>query len=151
MQIIMKHTGSPIPDLFVDAEIDVDKRLVTIRLKDHLDSALLIQFCRNVLEPEGVRVVDNVSHQAFGPGHGEGRHELEIHVFGQVLDAQIVQLISVDKSPSDTLSLRPKTARKRYTVEELIAQCEDSDESAPTLEEKLERFDPDKHSGEAFG
>jgi len=109
MHRIMKHIGLPIRDQFIEAEIDSDRRVVTLRLRDHLDSAMLIDFCRHVLESEGVRVVDDASLATFGPAHIEGRYALEVQVEGHVFEAQVVQMVSTGgEADRHTLVLMPK-------------------------------------------
>ena len=91
MKILLKHSNQPLPDLDIEFNIDADQHLATVRL-DHFDSHLLIAFCRNVLEPAGVRVIDNISYRATGVTPVEDRYSLEVQMFGTTLRAQIAQV-----------------------------------------------------------
>lgn len=92
-KFLMKHTGMPIPDLYLDYEIDRGRHVVQIRLDDHLDSQLLIWFARQVLEQqEGIRVIDDKSHETWGPAGIPGRFEIELTLAGTLFDVRIVQL-----------------------------------------------------------
>ncbi|HEX7646444.1 MAG TPA: hypothetical protein VF450_03425 [Noviherbaspirillum sp.] len=91
MNILLKHNNQPLTDLDIEFDIDAEQRLVTVRL-DHFDSHLLIAFCRNVLEPAGVRVIDNISYRVTGVTPIEVRYGLRVQVFGTTLQAQIAQV-----------------------------------------------------------
>lgn len=110
-KLYFKHTGLPVPDLFLQYEIDESSRLVRINLEDHFDSALFIDFARRVLEQEeGIRVIDNESVKTFGPAQIKGRFDIELLFADMIFDVKILQLgawmQSPGTAPTFTLSIQ---------------------------------------------
>jgi hypothetical protein len=95
-RMLVKHMLLPIPDLLVSYEIDPEKQVVHIDLGDHFDSSLLLSFAQTLFRQEGVRTIDDKSHNTWSRAIIDDLYAIELTIFGQICRAEIMQLLSMN-------------------------------------------------------
>lgn len=107
--IIFKHQFLPIKDLMCAAEIVHESKTVNLTLS-HIDSYMIIRSARHIEEEfSPVRVIDDLSCNTAGRARIPDLYQLVAHVFGLVLDVEIVKIFQLNDSaaPEFTVSMTP--------------------------------------------
>jgi CspA family cold shock protein len=118
MKTILKHWMSCLPDSVIDAEIDVDRRRVTLQL-DHFDSQLIATFVTSTLLEEGVVAFrDDAAVKGVGQLIPPAPFQLGIFFGGFEHAAQVVRLVDGQvtvwlEKPSEVRKRRLKAAASR--------------------------------------
>lgn len=102
--ICIKHTGSRLPDVFFDVEIDDDRKLVVVRAKP-FDSAMLAQLVTVVLVDD-FRVVAFDDDNVGGIGRGRAVYDLVVEFDGLRFEAMVTKLRAA-VGAGTTVGLRP--------------------------------------------
>lgn len=107
-KIYLKHLGLSIPDLRIEYLINKERQNIKLKLVEHLDSQLLIDFLRRLETEEKICIVDNRSDDTiFNPL--EKLFTLEIDLCGLVFDTKIVRMgswLSKPGLPNFTISMQ---------------------------------------------
>lgn len=105
--IIFKHQFLPIIDLMCAAEIVHESKTVNLTFS-HVDSYMIIRAARQIEEAFApIRVIDDLSCNTAGRARIPDRYQLVAHVFGLVLDVEIVKIFQLKDSatPQFTVSM----------------------------------------------
>lgn len=92
-----KHWNLPIPDQYLECEIDAGKRLLRITIGDHLDTALLVGFCQNLEDERGIVLVDRKSKDSWGRAHIPELYDIELSFAGILFDVQLMQMLDLSE------------------------------------------------------
>lgn len=103
-KLCFKHTGSRLPDVFFEVEVDDDRMIAVVRAKP-FDSVMFAKLVTDVLPADlGVTAFDDDNVPGFG--RGRAPFQLELEFDGLRFEAVVTKLLAA-LGQGVTVGLRP--------------------------------------------